>query len=66
MTASLLETIRQLTSAAYDDGDLLRANPNHAGWDEEDDTDDSEEAEGSDAERDDVEALVAGVEGTKI
>lgn len=40
--------------------DLLRANPNHT------QSDQSDEAESSEAELDDVEALVAGIKDTKI
>lgn len=42
--------------------DLLRANPNHTGGDESGSGDEP----GSEEELDDVEALVAGIENTKI
>lgn len=50
----------RLMIAEYDDGDLLRANPNHTGKEWQDQEDESE------AEVDDVETLISGVEQTRI
>ena len=61
---------RKAKKAIWDQGDLLRANPNHAGggWDndEVDNEDQEEEGNGSEDEVDDVEALVSGMEQTAI
>jgi pre-rRNA-processing protein TSR3 len=52
-------------AAEYDDGDLLRANPNHVGKEWESNVSESEEEE-DEAELDDVETLISGIEQTKI
>jgi hypothetical protein len=49
-----------MLAGAYDDGDLLRANPNHQDWDEE------EEAGQSEEEADDAETLTMALGQTSI
>jgi hypothetical protein len=52
-------------AAEYDEGDLLRANPNHVGEGWESDASESGKEE-DEAELDDVETLISGIERTKI
>jgi hypothetical protein len=60
-------TMRTLTCVAdLNDSDLLRANPNHVGGGWNDDEGASVEVNESDEERDNVEALIAGMERATV